>query len=114
MRRHAGLSQTDLGKAFGLTRSAVSQWESEGTEPTSSNLRAIAMRWGVDYDWLATGRGTMIKIAEDPDLAELIVLLRDADPDIKDAVALLLRSRKSAGSLTHEPESRDRRPSNRK
>lgn len=56
-RDQTGLSQTDLGKACGLTRSAVSQWESEMTEPTPSNLRAIAMRCRVDYDWLATGRG---------------------------------------------------------
>ena len=56
-REQAGLSQTDLAKAFGLTRSSVSQWEGELTEPTPANLRAIAMRCRVDYDWLATGRG---------------------------------------------------------
>jgi phage repressor protein C with HTH and peptisase S24 domain len=57
-REQAGLSQTALGEAFGLTRSSVSQWESETTEPSAANLRAIALRCRVDYDWLATGRGS--------------------------------------------------------
>jgi phage repressor protein C with HTH and peptisase S24 domain len=57
-RERAGLSQTALGAAFKLTRSAVSQWESELTEPTPENLRGIAIRTGVDFDWLATGRGS--------------------------------------------------------
>lgn len=56
-RVEANLNQTELGEAFGLTRSAVSQWESETTEPTAENLRSIAVRLKVDYDWLATGRG---------------------------------------------------------
>lgn len=57
-REQKGLSQTDLGIGVGVTRSAVSQWESGTTEPSAGKLRAIAMRTGVDYDWLATGRGS--------------------------------------------------------
>lgn len=56
-RQAIDMNQTDLGSALGLTRSAVSQWESELTEPSSENLRAIAMRCRVDFEWLATGRG---------------------------------------------------------
>lgn len=57
-RKVAGeLSQTALAKKMGLTRSAVSQWESDTTSPTSDNLRQIAVICDVDYDWLATGRG---------------------------------------------------------
>lgn len=59
-RAAAGLSQTDLGKAFKLTRSAVSQWESNRTEPTPQNLRGVAMETNVRYEWLATGRGAML------------------------------------------------------
>jgi phage repressor protein C with HTH and peptisase S24 domain len=57
-RDQAGLTQTALGKQLGLTRSAVSQWESEDTEPSAENLRAIAVATNVNYDWLATGRGS--------------------------------------------------------
>jgi phage repressor protein C with HTH and peptisase S24 domain len=56
-REAMNMNQTAFGLAFGITRSAVSQWESETTEPTPENLRAIATRSGADYDWLATGRG---------------------------------------------------------
>lgn len=73
-REHAGLSQTALGTAFKLTRSAVSQWESELTEPTPENLRSIAIRTGVDFDWLATGRGKAI-----PDDGTEAPAVKDAD-----------------------------------
>jgi phage repressor protein C with HTH and peptisase S24 domain len=56
-RKAAGYNQTELGEAIGLTRSAVSQWESETTEPATDNLRSIAVKTGADFDWLATGRG---------------------------------------------------------
>lgn len=96
-RKYAGLSQTELGKAFEITRSAVSQWESEGTEPTPSNLRAIAIKCRVDYSWLATGEGPMTN-TEDPDLAELIQLAREADPSSRADVLTYLRARKTLAS----------------
>lgn len=112
-RKHAGLSQTELGKAFGLTRSAVSQWESENTEPTPANLRAIAVRCGVDYDWLATRRGTMIKNEDSPELIEAIELLR-TDSAFREMVSSYLRLRKDALTQKSALESGDRRPSTRK
>jgi len=59
-RRHAGLSQQRLALAVGVQRSAVSHWEApQGKHPTASHLREIAMITGVQFEWLATGRGTM-------------------------------------------------------
>jgi len=113
-RKNANLSQTELGKAFGLTRSAVSQWESEGTEPTPSNLRAIATRCGVDYSWLATNQGTMIHTEQDPDLLELTQLLREASPEVVSAVRILLKQRKPSVTPELAPGSLDRRTSSQK
>lgn len=115
-RKKANLSQTELGKAFDLTRSSVSQWESEGTEPTPSNLRAIAIRCGVDYHWLATGEGNMIKPQDSPYMAEIIELVREAEGDtaILEVVSSVLRSRKAAVSTKPEPESHDRQTRNQK
>lgn len=59
-RNHAGLSQAALSKVLGLTRSSVSQWEGDYTEPAAANLRAIATKTGVNYEWLSTGRGEML------------------------------------------------------
>ncbi len=59
-RRHAGLSQAALAHAVGVQRSAVSHWEATpGKSPSASHLREAAMATGVQYEWLATGRGRM-------------------------------------------------------
>lgn len=113
-RKNAGLSQTDLGKAFGITRSSVSQWESETTEPTPSNLRAIAVRCGVGYEWLASGNGTMAKIEENSKLAKVTRLLSEADPEILEAVELFLHRMQSVASQEQRPASRGLPPTRRK
>lgn len=56
-RDRAGWSQTKLGDEVAVSRGAVCQWESGRTEPSAANLREISMKTGVDYNWLATGRG---------------------------------------------------------
>jgi len=59
-RRHAGLSQAALGAAVGVQRSAVGHWEAtRGKFPSVAHLREIAMITGVQFEWLATGRGSM-------------------------------------------------------
>ena len=64
-RRHAGLSQAALGTAVGVQRSAVGHWESaRGKFPSVAHLREIAMVTGVQFEWLATGRGSMGLSAE--------------------------------------------------
>lgn len=113
-RKYAGLSQTELGKAFDLTRSAVSQWESETTEPTPANLRAIAVKCGADYDWLATGRGTMAKIDQDPGLTEIIQLASEADPETRAAMLLFLQARKLVASQGPASGSKGPPPARRK
>ena len=59
-RRHAALSQAQLAQAVGVQRSAVSHWEApQGKNPSVKHLREIAMVTGVQFEWLATGRGQM-------------------------------------------------------
>ncbi|UNK51001.1 helix-turn-helix transcriptional regulator [Lysobacter sp. S4-A87] len=59
-RRHRGLSQAALGAAVGVQRSAVGHWEAaRGKYPSVAHLREIALVTGVQFEWLATGRGTM-------------------------------------------------------
>lgn len=93
-RRHAGLSQAALGAAVGVQRSAVGHWEAaQGKFPNVSHLREIAMVTGVQFEWLATGRGNMSLSAdtaldsvaaadailvEDPLELRLITAFRDA------------------------------------
>jgi transcriptional regulator with XRE-family HTH domain len=59
-RRHAGLSQMQLAEAVHVQRSAVSHWESsQAKNPSVTHLREIATITGVQFEWLATGRGAM-------------------------------------------------------
>ncbi|WP_386070930.1 helix-turn-helix domain-containing protein [Tahibacter sp. UC22_41] len=58
-RRLAGLSQAALAREIGIGPSAVAQWElPSGTSPTVDHLAHLAVRSGVAFEWLATGRGT--------------------------------------------------------
>ena len=64
-RRFAKLSQAELATRVGVHRSAVAQWEAPaGSRPTVDNLARIALSTGVQFEWLATGRGRM-KYASD-------------------------------------------------
>lgn len=59
-RRHAGISQATLASAIGVHRSAVSHWESsQGKLPSAGHLQRLALITGVQFEWLATGRGRM-------------------------------------------------------
>jgi len=63
---HAEKTYTEIGRAVGVTRSAVSQWVSpEGTEPTPENLRALAKETGVNHEWLALNRGRFMPDEDD-------------------------------------------------
>lgn len=55
---------------MGVSRGAVAQWEMEkGTAPSVVNLSQLAVRTGVAFEWLATGRGAMtietLRVSED-------------------------------------------------
>jgi transcriptional regulator with XRE-family HTH domain len=78
-RRHAGLSQMQLAEAVHVQRSAVSHWESsQPKNPSVTHLREIARVTGVQFEWLATGRGDMalcdeVRLASVPTADALLV-----------------------------------------
>ncbi len=53
------LTQSELARALGINRSAVSQWERErgSTSPNVAHLAAIALATKVSSEWLALGQG---------------------------------------------------------
>lgn len=102
-RRYAGFSQSELAQAVGVQRSAVSHWEAaQGKSPSVSHLREVAMATGTQFEWLATGRGSMALskeaeldsiataealLVEDPLEFRLVRAFRDAP--LRSRVALL-------------------------
>lgn len=59
-RRIAGISQQALAETLGVTRSAVSNWESDsGVRPATDRLAVLAKTLQVGFEWIATGRGEM-------------------------------------------------------
>ncbi len=60
-RRKADLSQQALAKCLDVSRGAVSNWEGNGqARPSIDNLRGIAEVTKTSFDWLATGRGSIM------------------------------------------------------
>ena len=51
-RKRAGLSQESLAEVLGVSRQAVSKWETGETLPETSKLAALASALGVSVDWL--------------------------------------------------------------
>lgn len=47
-----GMTQEQVAEALGVSRQAVSKWESGGAEPSTSNLLALAKLYGVDLNEL--------------------------------------------------------------
>jgi phage repressor protein C with HTH and peptisase S24 domain len=64
-REEKGVAQAALGRACGVSRAAVSQWEADTSEPSGTNLVRIARFLGVTELWLAEGRGPKARTAYD-------------------------------------------------
>jgi transcriptional regulator with XRE-family HTH domain len=92
-RRAAGLSQAQLALELGVQRSAVSHWEAQRGKPSMNHLRQLALLTGVQFEWLATGRGAMTPspdalldsiaavdalLVEDPQERRLLAAFREA------------------------------------
>lgn len=67
VRNSAGLSQEAFGKALGVSRGAVGNWEL-GKDISKDNLMAIAQEWRISLDWLMNGHGTA------PDRDEIVAM----------------------------------------
>lgn len=57
-RKQAGLSQEQLGEKLGVSRQAVSKWESGQTNPDVAYVAEMCRLFGVSSDWLLLGQET--------------------------------------------------------
>ena len=75
-RDRAGLSQMELANQLGVSRQAVSRWESGDTTPSVDKLKTLARIYGVSLDWLLKGQGAI-----HPELASSEQSDKDEDGD---------------------------------
>ncbi|MGI2025289.1 S24 family peptidase [Shewanella glacialipiscicola] len=59
MRVYKGYTQKSLAKKLLVTPMAISQWETDKTEPKGANLRALCLLFDVSLEWLMTGKNKM-------------------------------------------------------
>lgn len=101
-RMRAGLSQSDVAVHLGVSRAAVSNWESNAlrVRPSSQRLEEIAVLTGVAWEWLATGRGPAspsneyiaavdAEWVEDPIERRMLQAFRAASGEVKQALLLM-------------------------
>lgn len=59
LRDEAGLSQQAVASQLGLSRQAITRWESGATVPTMDNLKSLAKIYTVSLDWLCNDDNTL-------------------------------------------------------
>lgn len=57
LRKRKGISQEELADRIGVSRQAVSKWENGTSDPSTSNLLAIARLYGVSAEELLRSAG---------------------------------------------------------
>ena len=63
-RKRLSLSQEYIAEKLGVSRQAVSKWETDQSSPDTNNLIALAELFGVSVEYLATGKVPEAPMAE--------------------------------------------------
>lgn len=71
LRERLGMSQEALGEALGIGRSAVSRIENGKNTLTEQNIKLLCQMFGVNREWLLTGKGEMMAAIPSGELAAL-------------------------------------------
>lgn len=87
----AGISNADLARLVGVTRSAVTHWVN-GTSPNirPEHLFRIADALNIEARWLATGDGPKIRQRLSAQQTKLLAAYHHLPPDAREAVATLM------------------------
>ncbi len=66
LRKKSGLSQEEFADKLGVSRQAVSKWETGQSVPDSGKAAAIGAFFGVSLDWLINGAETAAPVSAQP------------------------------------------------
>ena len=96
LRKRSGLSQMQLADELGMTRSAISMYETGKREPTLEGLEAFADFYNVDMNTLTGGKDTSSSVSPTPTLNNVYLSFaqeaqdKNIDPeDIREALELI-------------------------
>lgn len=80
LRRHYGLSQDEIGEICSVTKSSVSQWESDSTIPDIPKLTLLREKLDFSLDWLLTGIGNAPDIVLNSAITHTIASMQLMEP----------------------------------
>lgn len=60
VRKRLDLTQEAFGKLAGVSKAAVSQWESGRTKPERDALLSLKRKRGISPEWVTSGKGEML------------------------------------------------------
>lgn len=76
------LSQDAFGELCGVSKSAVSQWESGATEPDIKTLIKLRSKLAFSLDWLLTGEGDMGSVYKtDPVISHVVEAMQHMEKE---------------------------------
>lgn len=83
LRKTLNISQEAFGKKIGVTRSAVSNYESGGRKLTDQTLLLICREFNINEEWLRFGEGEIFIKSYDDDFGEIQKKYNLDDIDVK-------------------------------
>lgn len=89
-RKEKGLSQDDLASVIGVSRQAVSKWESEQSSPDLDKIISLSDYFGVTTDYLLKGTESPSPISQKKYNAKIFTLFATVINTIGFLVALIL------------------------
>lgn len=81
IRKSLGLSMDDFGEKLGVTKAAISRLESGERNLTEQMVRSICREFGINEEWLRTGKGEMYDNSREVELARLTKTLLAEESD---------------------------------
>ena len=93
IRKHHKLTQVEFGERIGVKGNTVTGYETGLRNPTDAVILSICREFGVNKDWLLTGKGDMYDVPEDEVAAVVSDLLEECNP-FYDIIISIMKSYK--------------------
>ena len=84
IRKQRGITQEELAEILGVSRQAVSKWESDGGYPETEKLIAISKQLNISIDYLLNDASVMEKKEEVEEKSVVYATLEDVKKEISE------------------------------